>query len=335
MQQLFLLVGLLFFYANGILAQQKHEKPISDSTSVISYRNKLNISTGLQTNNFEFIVAYPASGLKFEITPKRSIQQFVLFQYQSINFRYSFTPGYLNPERSALTGENKRSTFDMEMVLGGMDISLTFQKAKGYYIQNTGELLNGWKPGDPFLQLNNLTTKVIGGSVVYNINKKFSDVGMVSGKSKQVKNAVSLLPALTVYHIYLTDPTIIPAVGTSSDDNYLDINLRAPLAASVVWRKDWSFAGLIGPVAGVNFINTTSYDTRLMKITNKETRLSTGYFLQAGLSYTREKWYAGINGYLYQYGSGDDKSRTRRRFNGLEIYFGKRFTAPALLKKIF
>lgn len=334
MQRLFFLIGYLFLYTHAILAQDTHKKNIRDSIAVISYRNLLNISTGLQTNNFEFIVAYPKSALKFEITPQRTLQQFLLFQYKWINFRYSFTPGYLNPEKSVATGENRRSTFDMEMVLGDFDINLSFQKAKGYYIQNTSELISGWKPGDPYLQLNHLTTKIVGGSVVYNVNKKFSDVGMISGKSKQVKNALSLLPALSVYRMHLTDPTIIPAVGASSDDYYFDVNLRAPLAATFVWNKDWSFAGAAGPVIGLNFINTASYDTLLMKISNKETRVSTGYFLQAGLSYTREKWYTGINGYLYQYGSGNDDFRTRRRFYGLELYIGKRFSAPAILKKL-
>lgn len=335
MQRPFFLLAYLAISSNGLLAQENQKAVHADSVAVISYRDKLNISTGLQSNNLEFIVAYPKSALRFEITPRRTLQQFLFFQYKFINFRYSFTPAYLNPERSATMGDNKRSTFDMEMAMGDFDISLTYQKARGYYIQNTRDLVNGWKPDDPYLQFNNLTTKIIGGSIVYNVNKKFSDVGMVSGKSKQVKHAISLLPALTIYRMHLTDPTITPTVGSSADDYYLDINFRLPLAASIVWGKDWSLAGVAGPVAGFNFINTTSYDTLLMKISNKDTKPSTGYFLQGGLSYTREKWYTGISGYLYQYGSGDDESRTRRRFYGVQLYIGKRFTAPALLKRLF
>lgn len=334
MQRLFFLLVFLCFQILRLAAQEHRLKNNSDSIDVISYREKLNISTGLQTNNLEFVVAYPKSKLRFEITPRRTLQQFLLFQYRWVNFRYSFTPAYLNQEKSQIKGDNKRSTFDMEMVLGDLDITLTYQKAKGYYIQNTSELISGWRPGDPYLQLNNLTTKIIGGSVVYNVNKKFSDVAMISGKSKQVKKAFSLIPALSVYQMSLTDPTIVPTVGASSDDKYLDINFRVPLAFAVVIRKDWSLAGAAGPVMGVNFINTNSYDTQLMKISNKDTRVSTGYFLQGGISYTRETWYTGFNGYLYQYGSGDDESRTRRRFYGLELYIGKRFSAPALLRKI-
>lgn len=326
---------LLLCTVMSIHGQDSVIKVLSDKDYVISYRDKLNISTGLQTSNLEFIVAYPKDKLRFELSPRETLQQFLLFQYQWINFRYSFTPSYLNPDRSAIKGNNTRTTFDIVMAAGDVDINLVYQKAKGYYIKNMGELDPSWRPGLPHWQLNSLTTKILGAEFTYNINKQFSDVGMISGKSKQLKNAVSLLPALSIYYIHLNDPIIIASPGTHSDDYNVDINLKFPFAASVVWNKNWSLAGAAGPVTGINFFSTESYDVRFIKIKNKETRWSTGFYLQGGISYTRDHWYAGLDANLQQYGSGDDASRTRRLFYGVELYIGKRFHAPLFLKKIF
>lgn len=324
----------LMFVWSTIHAQNKKMKAREDTGYVLSYRDKLNISTGLQTNNLEIIVAYPASDLRFELSPRETLQQFVLFQYQWINFRYSFTPSYLNPNRSAIKGANTRTTFDVVMAAGDIDISLMYQKAKGYYVKNMDELDPNWRPGKPYFQLPSLTTEIIGAEFAYNTNKKFSDVGMISGKSKQLKPALSVLPALSIYYMHLNDPTIAPSTGTHSDDYNLDINIRIPFAGSLVW-KNWSIAGAAGPVMGVNLFSTDSYDVSLAKITNKETRWSTGFYMQGGISYTRELWYMGLDANVHQYGSGSEAFRTRRLFYGIEFYLGKRFKAPKFLKKLF
>jgi hypothetical protein len=325
----------MLFVCGALYAQSKETKTSQDSGYVLSYRDKLNISTGLQTNNLEFIVAYPASNLRFELSPRETLQQFILFQYKWINFRYSFTPSYLNPDKSLIKGNNTRTSFDLVMAAGDVDISLMLQNAKGYYVKNMDELDLTWKPGDPHWQLNNLSTKVAGLEFAYNVNKRFSDIGMISGKSKQLKNAWSLIPALSVYYMHMSDPSIGLAAGTHADDYNVDINFRLPLAATFVWSKNWSLAGTAGPITGVNFFHTESVDTRFTRISNKETRWSTGFYLQGGLSYTKEKWYAGLDANLHQYGSGDNNSRTRRLFYGVELYIGKRFTAPKLLQRIF
>lgn len=310
----------------------KHQQP--DSIYVTSYRHLLNISTGLQTNNAEFIVAYPKNNLRFELSPRETLQQFLLFQYKWINFRYSFTPSYLNPDRSMLTGKNTRSSFDVFMAVKNIDIAVSHQKSIGYYVKNTRDILASWKPGDPYLQLPNLATKMTSIEFAYNVNKKFSDVGMISGKSKQIKHAWSFLPALSFSYTHFYDPAIQPLAGQHSEDYNFDVNLKLPLGASLVWAKDWSVAATAGPVIGVNFFRTDTYDQSLNQLQNKETRLSTGYWVQSGLSYTRDRWYTGLDAYTYQYGSGTVDSRTRRFFYGLELYIGKRFNAPALLKKL-
>lgn len=329
----FILISFLFINT-VVFGQSVHGNQQPDSIYVTSYRHLLNISTGLQTSNVEFIVAYPKNNLRFELSPRETLQQFLFLQYKWVNFRYSFTPSYLNPDRSPITGSNKRSSLDLFMAVGDIDISLSHQNAEGYYIKNTSDLLPTWKKGDPYLQLRTLKTTINSVEFAYNTNKKFSDVGMISGKSKQLKNATSFLPALSIAHIHFNDPTILPSPGSHTDDYNVDINLKLPVGASIVWAKDWSLAGAIGPIVGVNFFRTDSYNASLARISNKETRISTGYSLQGGLSFTKEKWYAGLNSYLHQYGSGNSESRTKRLFYGVELYIGKRFNAPVLLKKL-
>ena len=330
---LFLSICLISQTAN-ICAQIREKQQDPDSLYVKSYRYLLNISTGLQTNNAEFIVAYPKDKLRIELSPRETLQQFLLFQYKWINFRYSFTPAYLNPDRSALTGNNKRSSFEMFMSVKDVDISFSHQQAKGYYIKNTGDLISSWKPGDPYLQLPQLGTKTTSVEFAYNMDKKFSDVGMLSGKSKQLKNAWSFLPVLGISYTHFYDPTIQALAGQHSEDYNLDVNLKLPLCASIVWANDWSVAGTAGPVIGINFFKTDTYDQVLNKIQNKETRLSTGYWVQGGISYTRDRWYTGFNAYTYKYGSGSAESRTSRFLYGAEFYIGTRFHAPSFLKKL-
>jgi hypothetical protein len=307
---------------------------LPDSSYVRSYRELLNVSTGLQTNNVEFLVSYPANKLRFELVPRETLQQFILLQYRWINFRYSLTPGYLNPDRSSRTGASKRSSFELAFVLGDVDVTLGRQVAEGYFVRNTKDFVPGWKPGDAYLQLNTLRSRIYSLQLGYNSNKKFSDVGMVSGKSKQLKAAASFMPSFQMNLIDFTDASTQPSTGIQYGDHHTDLVVLLPVSGALVWAKDWSVAAAAGPVVGMNWLRSRSYDTALQTINTAGSYFSAGYYFKGGISYTRNRWYAGINAYYQKYAAGDRSERTSRIFYGAEFYIGTRLRAPGFLARL-
>ncbi len=326
-------IAIFTFIVQTLFAQGsfKVDRTVPDSLFKKNYRNRLSLSTGSQLNNAEFFVAYPSKGFRFIISPKVTVQQFLRMEFKQINLRYSFS---LFPV-GAITDQpnNYRDEIGASFNIKQFYFDLSLQNAQGYFVRNSDEFYLNTSNQGKIIQLPNLKTNVVGIQASYNNNKQFSMSSLSSGKELQTRNAFSFIPGAAFYHIHFfqENPTI--SVGSYSDDYLIDFNVNLPVAASIAFAKNWYVTGIAGPMLGVGFYNTKSYDVNLQKVDNKETAITTGYYLRAGVGYTSNRWFAGLTAYNQRYGSGEGVNRDARFFYGANIYIGYRIKAPKVLKQ--
>lgn len=310
----------------------RSNKPkLPDSLFIKNYLNRLNISTGVQINNVEFILAYPQFKQRFDISPKVTMQQFFKLEFRQINLRYSYSLFPLTKKADAPT--NFRKEFGFSFGVKKFDFDLSFQNARGYFLRNSEEVLAGTNLAGQSLQFPNLRTRVFALQVSYNTNSQFSLNSLSTGKELQIRNAYSFLPGTSFYRIHFFQEDQTPQPGLSSDDYIIDWNLNLPLAATIVLPHNWYLTGIAGPILGVSFLDTKTYDPGLQKISDRNTRFTNGYYLRAGLGFTGQKWFGGIEAYNTRYGSASEAGRNTRFFYGAKFYVGLRLRPPKILKQ--
>src|SRR5689334_14443701 len=70
----------------------RKENASADSSYIRYYDKYLNVTTGWNTKNTEYLVSYPRSHTKFLLSPKETNQFYVSLDYSFLYAYYSFTP---------------------------------------------------------------------------------------------------------------------------------------------------------------------------------------------------------------------------------------------------
>jgi hypothetical protein len=309
----------------------------ADSSYIRSYDNYVNITAGWNTRNTEYHISYPAFNTRFVLSPKETDQFSLNLDYSFLFVYYSFTPHVFNLNNNdSIKGSSKRSTFATGFSFKQWNISFDYQNIKGYYLKNTGDFIPGWSKGDVYLQFPYLKTIQTGGQVSYNFNKRFSVSSLVSGKEQQLKTAFTLWPMLAYWNIKMKDEANDSAQKT---DNALtinnDINLLLPLAANIVFAKNFYIAAFAGPAIGINFYSAKGYDANAKAISTSGTTLSNGYYVRGSIGYTGKKFYMGFDAFARKYWHGAEEHTFAKYSYGLQAYAGTRFDPPRILRKTF
>jgi hypothetical protein len=149
----------------------------------------------------------------------------------------------------------------------------------------------------------------------------------------QTRNAFSFIPGAAVYYIHFFQENPVVAAGIGKDNYLVDVNFNFPVAATIAFSKKWYVSGIAGPMLGLAFYNSTSYNTNLQLVSSNSTELTTGYYLRSGIGYTTDRWFAGFAAYNQRYGSKSGINRDARFFYGANFYIGFRLKAPKVLKQ--
>ncbi len=325
---------LLFIFLNQILFAQgllKVDRSLPDSLFIKSFRNKLNLTTGTQMNNAEFIIANPTGKARVVISPEVTIQQFIKMEFQQIYLVYSFSLFPISDIRDQ--PNHYRQELGASFKVKQFYFDLNLQNARGYYVKNSIDFTSNTPSQGEFIQLPGLKTKVISLQGSYNTNKQFSLGNIYSGRTLQTRNAFSFIPGAAVYYIHFFQENPVVAAGLGKDNFLVDVNFNFPLAATIAFAKKWYVSGIAGPVLGVGFYNSVTYNNNLQLISNKSTELTTGYYLTSGVGYTSDRWFAGFAAYNQRYGSKLGVNRDARFFYGANFYIGFRLKAPKVLKQ--
>jgi hypothetical protein len=320
---------LLLVLPLAVFSQKKE----ADTSYIQKFSEYIHLTAAAQTNNTEFIVGYPSAKTRFNLVPQELIQQVIKLDYHFISLRYAFSLGPLNSGSAQQNLGSKRKEFGIGFSLKKCQLDFSLQDTKGYYIGNTKDFVPGWQPGDPYIQLAVLKSNITSVKVGYNINSNFSLSSLISGAEQQIKSTYSFIPTLIFNHIRFSDDTTLPRAGAHSDDYYTDFNFRLPIAGTWVLSKQLQVSGVVGPVLGICFFRTDSYNAQLQKIAEKNSLTNTGYYARIGLSFSSDLFYMGADGFIERYGTRQNDENMKRIFYGARIYIGYRFIPPNFLKR--
>jgi hypothetical protein len=328
------LIILFFIFLNQILFAQgffKVDRSLPDSLFIKSFRNKLNLSTGTQLNNAAFVIANPNGKASMNISPEVTIQQFIKMEFKQINLRYTFSLFPITALNDQPVHYRKEVGASFKIKQFNFDLSL--QNARGYFIKNSKDFTANTPSQGKLIQLPDLTTKVINIQGSYNANKQFSIDNIYSGRTLQTRNAFSFIPGAAITYIHFFQEIPVADVGIGKDNNIVDLSFNFPVAATIAFSKKWYVSGIAGPMLGLAFYNSTSYNANLQLISSNSTEITTGYYLRSGIGYTADKWFAGFAAYNQRYGSKTGINRDARFFYGANFYVGFRIKAPKVLKQ--
>jgi len=304
-----------------------------DTAYILKYPEQLHLGTGLQTNNSAIVLTDINNQYVLFLSPRRSLQQFLKVEYRGMAFKYGVSPDYLNPDISALTGRNTRKSFGYDFGLGPLGLSVSYERSKGYFVENTADFDTSWKPGQPYIQLNNLQSVLYGVQLSYNVRKKFSEAAVNSCRERQLKPSYSFIPGLAINHIMYSN-TVPGSDSFAGQTRYLDCNARLLMAGALpLLRHKLQLSAIAGPVIGISFVRDRTYT--LPKFSEQEARttvMSLGLLYNIGLSFNTRHWYMGINMFAEQYGSKLSGIQLVKSFYGVELYTGVRFPAPKPVK---
>ncbi len=328
------LIIVQFIFLNQILFAQGFfnvDRSLPDSLFIKSFRNKLNLSTGTQMNNAEFIIANPTGKARIIISPEVTIQQFIKMEFRQINLRYTFS---LFPVSDINNQPNHyRKELGASFKIKQFNFDLSLQTARGYYVKNSIDFTANTASQGEVIQLPELNTQVVSLHTSYNTNKQFSIDNIYSGRTLQTRNSFSFIPGAAIAYIHFFQENPVVAAGIGKDNNLVDVTFNFPVAATIAFAKKWYVSGIAGPMLGIAFYNSSTYNANLQLVSSNSTELTTGYYLRSGIGYTADRWFAGFAAYNQRYGSKSGLNRDARFFYGAFFYVGFRLKAPKVLKQ--
>lgn len=316
---------LLYCIQPGISARAGQ----ADTPYILKYPGQLHLSTGLQTNNSAIVLTDVSSRNVLFLSPRRSLQQFLKVEYRGMAFKYGISPDYLNPDISALTGRNTRKSFGYDFGLGPLGLSVSYERSKGYFLENTADFDPTWTPGKPYIQLNNLQSVLYGLQLSYNVRRRFSEAAVYSCRERQLRPGYSFIPGLTINHIVYSN-TMPGTDSFAGRTRYLDCNARLLMAGSLpLFRHKLQLSAIAGPVIGVSFVQDRTYiQPQFSEQETHNTVMSLGLLYHISLSFNIRYWFIGLNLFSEQYGSKLSGIQLDKSFYGIALYTGVRFPAP-------
>lgn len=312
------------------------KKEISvDSSYIKYYDHYLNVTAGWNTRNTKYTISYPQYNVRFVLSPRETNQFNISLDYSFLYLYYSFTPHVFNlNNEDTIKGSSKRSTFGMGFSFKRWYINFDYQNIKGYYMQNTDELIQGWSKGDAYLQFPDMRTIQTGLQAGYNFNKRFSVSSLASGKEQQLKTVFTFFPVLAYWNIKMKAERV-DSVQKSSNVLSInnDINLLLPASVNVVFAKNFYVAAFAGPIIGIDFFKANAYDENGKALINSGTKISTGYYARASLGYTGRNFFTGVDAFSRYYAHHQQDQKFSKYSYGVQAYIGTRFNPPGFLKR--
>lgn len=256
------------------------------------------------------------------------------FNYRFISFSLShimkFLPGN---DDDNIKGKTRGSGFGFNFNFKHWQQELSYEKTKGYYLDNTSDFISGWKEGDPYTQFKDLTYLNFQGVTAYNFNSNFSVNAVATQSERQIRSAGSFIPHLLYRYYIIDDRTKLTGTNSSQKAGNWEVVLGAGYYHNFVFKKNWYFSMGVTPGVGYIFTDlTTRYpsETILTKQKNAVFRIDG----RTGLGYNGKRFFSGIH--LKFSGSAYQQQRTKvtnqDQTVSWQLFAGYRFSTPKWLK---
>jgi hypothetical protein len=198
----------------------------SDSLSnlyIESYKELLSIKSNINNDIERFEVRVPGSRL--DLRPNTSLVNSYTLSHKFIVFTFSFNPSFININNDEdLRGETKVIRYQTNLALGEhFNQYLSFQKVRGYYLNNTSDFDPSWQEGQPYIQFPKLNYLSWHGVTTYQLNPNFAYFASIAPNQRQARSAGSLLFDLSYNYYIIDDRTALTGTNSSQRSQNLEL----------------------------------------------------------------------------------------------------------------
>lgn len=304
-----------------------------DTTAIVNYTDKIIIKANIDTRTDAFFYRNKEEDTRLHLKPNNRYRLFLSLDYEFIGVSVGLVPKFLGANSDEnLKGESSFTDYQFRFFLGRWVQGLTYSKVSGYYVRNTKDFAPNWIEGsNPYIQFNNLFSKVYGMSTSYVFNPNFSYRNIVYQNEWQKKSSGSLIGSL-YYDYNIFD---LNEVDVINREKFFNVRLAPTYYYTFVLHDNWFLSANLSPSLGLRFSKTESGVEDNLRIENNTyvtRRLGGG----SNLGYSSKKIIYGLNvNFSADWYNEDDVSTTENdQFYGI-LYFGYRFDPPKALDKIF
>lgn len=322
------------------LSQLNSQAQESDSVApvkkeaAIEYMGKYITLKLTQNSDIEGLAVITPSN-KIVLNPNISSVTRFSANYKFLSFSFRYIPKFLTGNNDlALRGKTKGTGYDFAFNFKHWLQHLSYTKTKGYYLENTSDYINNWKPGDPYIQFPLLVYQNFEGKTAYNFNPDYSVNAISSQSERQLRSAGSFIPHFQYRYYIIDDKTALTGTNTTQKSKTWELLLGAGYNYTFVLKKNFYLAMGLTPSFGLNFINlTTRFPTGYVHTnqTNAIFRIDG----QAGLGFNGERFFAGVYSKLAteSYNQQHTNAVTSNSRLAFQVFVGYRLKAPKFLQE--
>jgi hypothetical protein len=322
----------ILLFINGLSVSSQNQIT-SDTSSIISFTDKIIIKSNFVDNTYAFYVKDKTNNQTTKLTPNSEMNLLLSLDYEFIGLSIGFSPKFLpGNDDDSLKGKSYYTDFNFRFLIGKWAQRMLYNKVKGYYIENTQDFNLNWNKGrDPYLQLPNLTYIRWGGSTSYLVNPNFSIRNVTYQTEWQTKSAGSFLPGL--FYSYNTIKNNVENIEYV--ENIFDLQIEASYYYTLVIHKNWFISSSLAPSLGVLFSNYTESSNGISF--NKKTQhliKTLDGELQLGYGSRKVVFGASVNVEINWFNEDKITHVIEDKIHA-KIYLGYRFGSPKIVQKPF
>lgn len=303
-----------------------------DSSNFESYFNKILIKLNVSTQTDQYTLIYK-TGPAIRLMANNDYKVFLSLDYEFIGFSYGFSPKLFDAnDDDVLKGHSSFTNYKLQLFPGQWLQTVSFDKVKGYYIDNTQDFIPGWQPGrDAYITIPDLKTVQWAFSTSYVLNPRFSFKNLIYQTQWQKRSAGSFVP-VAFYDYTRTSFTLSGTEGLQKDFNF---RLGIGYYHTFIVAHRFYIAPNIVPSLGIRYSRFGS-ETGGTTTTNSNTYFTR--FLDGGLKagFNSSRWVAGFGlSFNISWYNDDPNTIVRNDKAYGVVYLGFRFGTPRFIANAY
>jgi hypothetical protein len=325
---------LLFVVAASYLWGDIKAQSKNGSPSKIEHTDSLLTIKLTQNSDVERLAVVDGTN-NIRLAPNAAGNNRLSFSYRYISFGVNIAP-------HLFTSASNVATMGKTSIRGGgagfnfrhWQQSFSYNRTKGYYLENTADYRANWTPDQAYIQFPDLVLKQYQGTTAYNFNPEFSVNALVTNAERQIKSAGSFIPVFN-YRYYISDDRSPLTTGSGKQKSKnLELLTGPAYYYTFVYRKSFYASAGLSLQAGLAHARI---ETRTIDQTIKAYQNNLAFRLDGsiGLGYNGKRFFSSI--YIRTIETAFRQQRSTvitedNRTTG-HISVGYRLNAPAFIKK--
>ena len=318
----FLLVVLIIAFFNIQAQTPDTTRVLIENNWIEKMNNKIAVDVSINNSYNTFQLENGTE--KYNIYPNvpANIKFKVNYDFISLGIQFK-TIG----EEKELKGNSKSFEIKTALIFKHWFTDVSYNKVKGYYLENTDEYVANWEEGNPYIQFPNLHYQRISASAGYSLNPKFSFRSLTSQTERQLKSAGSFIPVVNFDYYIIDDKS---SEINNEKSKSIEVSIGPGYAHTfVVKEKFYLSLGLSTSIGSRNTKSTTHLPEG--NIENNQNNSIFRVNTKISIGYNGRKFYSGVYSNNYNEENKDASNINTRVF--FQIFFGMRLDSPGYLKR--